>query len=196
MKTNRKARTAIIVWITFFSSAICDFGSSWAGPPRESWSFDKLFNESDLIVLGRIKHVEYVGQSATLPDHFRRYRTTIDVSSVIKGEAGNSVSILHDAKIPREQWVTEIGYGNGPLVIDWGSDNNLYESQSKTTSTGSNVFMFFLKMRNGELKPVSGDFYAVFSVFEVRGRVDSYARQPAKVKQLAEEKPSDFDNGE
>jgi hypothetical protein len=154
-------RNAIIVFLLSFAiTAAC-------ARPVDNWSYERLFKESDLVVIAQPV------QSEDSPDRtkddlwkieFIGINTKFDALHVLKGKCKSAkLTVLH--------FRANVLIENGPGFVTFRTKDLRYTLQDRTIveAAGPSRYLLFLKKRDdGRYEPVSGRTDPILSVEELR----------------------------
>jgi hypothetical protein len=136
----------------------------------ENWSYERLFKESDLVVIAQpIKSENSVDRSKDNPwkIEFFGLNTTFTVDHAIKGEFKMStLTVLH--------YGTDASIENGPSLVSFPTNGLSYTIEraghpgTTVTVAGPATYLLFLKKRDdGRYEAVTGQIDPEFSVREL-----------------------------
>ena len=163
----------------FFTVAIVIGGSSFGvssavGRQVEDWPYDRLFNESDLVVVA-------TAVSAAPTDDKTRdnpwkaelqgIETTFQVKLALKGEAAGALKVLH-FRLPSGK-----PFPDGPLLVSFRTKPVQLDLRANNIvmniAMGPNDYILFLKATEAaHYEPVSGRIDPKLSVRELHGTMD------------------------
>jgi len=136
----------------------------------EPWSYEKLLNESDLVVIADAKKTEDTTDKPRDPlfkpdlDHIIGRTSTLEVKGTLKGKApGAEIKVLHFRLM--EEW----SIINGPSLVAFRTKPVEIKHDGHSESWHSRCeYMLFLKARkDGRYEPVAGQYDAGMSVREL-----------------------------
>jgi hypothetical protein len=182
----------VIRWLAV-AAATCWAAGPAAGRLVESWSYDRLFKEADLVVIavpaGEEKADDAFGER---PWHLDvvGLNTTFDIKHTLKGEAeGEQVKMLHFrfADPPKGKRV----------VIDDGPEFVAVRRKSLTVREGDRplhlwapeYLLFLRRLKDGRYEPVSGKVDPKFAVRELSEPLDDTFGERRK-REAAEPAPA------
>jgi len=135
----------------------------------ETWSYDRLFKEADLIVIASAQATVETDDHAK-DDRWKQSlvgeKTTFMVQSVLKGHAkGGSVAVIHFKF--RDGVLSQ----NGPLLVHFRTNGIVIHGNGSIkfeAMLGPPQYLLFLKAAdNGCFEPVSGQIDPILSVKEI-----------------------------
>jgi len=153
------------------TSVLAHFACPVQARPIESWPYERLFKEADLVVIARAEDTndtkdrfsaegwkaEFIGQD-----------TRFVAQSVLKGKLGDEkkFTVLH-YRLPEG-----FAIGNGPLLVKFRHDSLMLSGKVNGTAFQADLaapeYLLFLRLRkDGRYEPVSGQFDPVLSVREL-----------------------------
>jgi hypothetical protein len=151
--------------------ALCMFSRPTAARIMDGWDYERLFKESDLIVIARAAETEDSKDKNV--DHalwgleFVGMNTTFDVKHALKGKADKTIKVLHykfGRPIDKDRKPDVII--DGPSFVTFRHDKFKLEGGKYTIPQPS--YLLFLKKRaDGRYEPVSGEVDPQLSVKEV-----------------------------
>lgn len=172
MKTHQCSVLLLLVGIAMFTCF-----KSFARQ-IESWSFERLFKESDLIVIAQpVKSIDSTDRLKIKPweNEFLGIITTFTPSKIIKGKLKTpSLTVLH--------YKTNALIQNGPSLVSFRTKGISYtitaiekegklpsKTMSKVVMESPSTYLLFLrKSKDGRYEPVSGQTDPSLSVRELR----------------------------
>lgn len=141
----------------------------------ESWPYDKLFKEADVIVIAKALTAEEAAADSFVDDRWPLrligINTTFEVVHVIKGKAArNKVQVLHfkfGESIHKGKEVEAVF--DGPSLVEFrGKELTVKTEKNGTLHLPAPQYMLFLRARkDGRYEPVSGRIDPVMSVREL-----------------------------
>lgn len=153
--------------------ALAVIASSVAAPARgvEDWSYQRLFQQSDLIVIA------YPVTSEPTADRtkdnpwkveLRGVNTRFRVEYVLKGKPDLlNVTVLH--------YTSDMAIADGPTLVSFRTNGLSYTIKTDKGTTaavsegGPSTYLLFLRQRgDGRFEPVSGQTDAALSVRQIR----------------------------
>jgi hypothetical protein len=143
----------------------------------ESWPFDRLLKEADVVVLAKAvssKDSGEVFKDRAWTVDFAGVDTAFQVEAVLKGEVrGGRLTLLH-YRLPAGRTVV-----NGPLLVTFPTTRLLIKSSRAKTSLAPPRYLLFLKRRgDGRYEAVSGQIDPALAVRELS--------RPGSARSLAE----------
>ena len=144
----------------------------------QSWSYNQLFQKSDIVVIGAAINTVPTNRKWAEPifdpQHFRGVITSFRVASILKGTPPKTIQVLHYAYVDLTSPVND-GPGLVSFISSPGSHNLQPRQQnpkaakllSKTRQSRNSPpeYLLFLKKRqDGSFAAVSGQVDPIFSV--------------------------------
>lgn len=135
----------------------------------EDWPYDKLFKESDLVVIATVKGSNDNGEKAKLGGwdvNFIGVDTTFEVQSTLKGKAPDKKLTVRHFRAPEGQQ-----FADGPLLVTFRDKRINVDTKSVKAVLGAPEYMLFLKApknaKETRYEPVSGRVDPELSVREM-----------------------------
>jgi hypothetical protein len=130
----------------------------------ENWPYEKLFKESDLVVIAKATESKDSGEKAKLgwDTDFIGVNTSFEVQSTLKGKADKKLTVLHFR-------VKEgVLLANGPLLVSFRDTAIEPDLKNAKVALPAPEYMLFLKAaKDGRYEPVSGRIDPELSVREI-----------------------------
>ncbi len=134
----------------------------------ENWSYDRLFKESDLVVIATAESTKDAAdrfKDKNWPVEFLGQQTTFEVLQVVKGkESKNKIGVLH-FRLPNAPNGRRILIESGPMLVEFRTTS--FESQredAKVEIAKVEYLLFLKKNSDGRYEPVSGRIDPALSV--------------------------------
>jgi hypothetical protein len=135
----------------------------------ESWPYDRLFKEADVVVIASAQETIATEDRATddrWKDSLVGQNTTLTVQAVLKGDvAAGPLTVLH-FKVKEG-----VAMANGPLLVAFRTKGPTIEgggSNKYVAKLGTPQYLLFLKAaHDGRFEPVSGQIDPISSVKEI-----------------------------
>lgn len=145
---------------------LCAAGSATLARPIETWTYQKLWNDADLVCVAHVKASKLVANDDFEPDYLEKIESRLTVDVIMKGDRS-----LKEVTVVYYRYKKGVnGIGNGPSFA-FGDDEMRFGEKSDQDEKRDRPFLLFLKpVAGGRFKPVSGDMDAGFSVSPVNGR--------------------------
>jgi hypothetical protein len=157
-------RTSIASWL-IAAVLIFSVGTAW-GRPIESWPYDKLFENADLVIIAKALSVRDAPEmDGSIPrgdrDYLRAVATTLKVEYVVKGKYEDERLELFHFRMKKEY---ESRSSNGPMLVKF----NTKPLEGPGWSGPPPEYMLFLKKsKDGRLQCISGQFDPELSVKQI-----------------------------
>jgi hypothetical protein len=150
----------------------------WLIPPVafarriESWPYERLFKEADLVVIAQATATESSQDKTTdnpWKAEFLGLNNTFQVKAVLKGKpAEGTINVLHF------RLKDGLRLEDGPLFVTFRQKGIRLELKDRTVKLGVSEYLLFLKTgKDGRYEPVSGRVDPELSVREVHGALPS-----------------------
>jgi hypothetical protein len=164
----------------FFLLAFLSFPALSDARPVPAWPYEKLFKQSDLVVIAHpTESVDVKDRMKENPMKidFMGINTTLKIVHVAKGNLKSSnLTFLH-YRIGPDQLII-----NGPSLVSFRMQGIRYtvENGPRVELTGPATYLLFLKKRDdGRYEAVTGQFDPVFSVKELTAPIEGgISQQP------------------
>jgi hypothetical protein len=131
----------------------------------ESWPYERLFKEADLVVIAKAVAVADSGEKTTdnpWKVEFQGVTTTFEAHHVLKGKVDKKLKVLH-FRLKDGQDVR-----NGLLLVSFRLKGFSINTKTMKAGVGTPEYLLFLKTRSdGRYEPVSGRVDPELSVREV-----------------------------
>jgi hypothetical protein len=137
----------------------------------ESWPYERLFKEADLVVIARVERATETKERLSPADwkvEFIGQETVFTVQTILKGKVkdGRKLPVLH-YRLPDDVLIE-----NGPLLVSFRAEplvlKGVVNGKAFKTTVGSPEYMLFLRVRpDGRFEPVSGQIDPALSVREL-----------------------------
>ena len=120
----------------------------------ENWSYERLFEESDLVaIVLTVKSEDSADRTKDNPwkIEFTGVNTKFDVLHVLKGKPQSKLTVLH--------YKTDERIENGPLFVSFRVKGQQFtlKDGTKVETAGPATYLLFLKKRgDGRFEPTSG----------------------------------------
>ena len=167
-------RSLIVTFLSFIFIVSLGFARK-----VEDWSYERLFNEADLVMIGSVQG--WGSAKAEWPEkifdklRFEAEMTAFHPLSQLKGEAPlPCIWVLHfsykKGAIPYEDGPGLVTFLKKPMIVEVKSKEEEEAKELKLKRTGKSLvsspeYLLFLKERkDGNYEPVSGQLDAAFSV--------------------------------
>ena len=133
----------------------------------QDWRYEKLFRESDLVVLAEATKTEPADAKPPLgniwPYTLVGQNTTFKVLHTLKGESMKEVAVLHfDFGKLKDGRDEDEGLFNGPRLVAFKS--KWTKGDPSGIVVHSPEYLLFLRKTGGHLEPVTGQIDAAYSV--------------------------------
>jgi len=125
----------------------------------KSWSYQELYDQSDLVVIAKPTSTQDTTEKATLPNispdvHVVGLSTQFDISLVMKGDTSAKKATLHHYRLADPEQLMR----NGPSLTSFDSKQH------------TRYLLFLHREADGRYSPVSGQTYpTLFSVVKLEG---------------------------
>ena len=132
----------------------------------ESWPYERLFKEADLVVIAKATATETCQDKTTdnpWKTEFVGLNTTFQVKAILKGKPGDeTITVLHF------RLRDGVGLEDGPLFVSFREKGIRLELKDGIAELGVSEYLLFLKAReDGRYEPVSGRVDPELSVREL-----------------------------
>ena len=139
------------------------------GQKIQNWSYDRLFDEADLIVIASAQKTDDsddVSSEGPWKKHLVGQRTTFSVIKTLKGRHDhNTMTVLHF------RLKKEVAINDGPLLVSFRTKGVTIQGSGVVkyqAALSKPEYLLFLKRNmRGLMVPVSGQTYAESSVKEI-----------------------------
>jgi hypothetical protein len=144
----------------------------------ENWPYDRLFKESDLVVIASVASVEDCKDRRSdnpWKIEFLGVNTTFKVESVLKGKAADTIKVLH------YKLEEGVDIRSGPLLVSFRKEGQAFQTKRGKFGLGRPDYMLFLKVRkDGRYEPVSGPIDPGLAVREMHKPLPDFETREAK----------------
>ena len=158
------------------SLAIISFPVLLHARPIPMWSYEKLFKQSDLVVIAQpTNSVDVADRIQKGQSKLIGINTTFRIDHVVKGNLKSpDLTILH------YRMKSGQAMSNGPCLVSFRVQSLLYtvEDGPKVQRSGPATYLLFLKKRDdGRYEAVTGQIDPVFSVKELTAPIEGEISQ-------------------
>lgn len=177
-RCDRIRKPQIIKHVSLAAMSFLVFAAFASGRPMEGWPYEKLLEESDLVVIATAVSVEEV--QVPVQDQPQAFRgdiapqvTNFSVRAVIKGQlAGADLSVLHYRPDPGAAFL------NGPSLVSFRHEVILLDGKNTKVRREPPEYLLFLKKgTHDRYEPVSGQIDPVFSVRQLHDSLPYWVPQ-------------------
>src|SRR5690349_4814950 len=150
--------TAVVLLVALFASAA-------VGRRIESWPYERLFKEADLVVIATPQRTEDTSErlkTGWKVDLLGK-NTSFKIRSTLKGKvAGEAITVLHYRAPEGRLFV------NGPLLLSIRTEEPLVKGREKRATHRPEYLLFLRARPDRRFEPVSGQIDPALSVRELR----------------------------
>lgn len=165
----------------FLTLAAISCGNHQAqGRLLESWPYDRLMKEADVVVIGTAVSSQETGEiwkaSPWKKVDFLGVNTVFSVEAILKGKVSEGkLTVLHYRVEPGKKIV------NGPLLVSFRTRDISYRTKTGRGTLEKPSYLLFLKKRkDGRYEAVSGQVDPALAVREMYYRLPKWLEQPEK----------------